>query len=291
MEWRKYKTPPFFIKFKYWLGYSLFFIAVTYGLWNPPPELWKIKPTWLLLASLVAVVMFILQGWQVKVFLKYHNIQTDWLYPALFTARKSVLNTILPARSGTFILMKMLTNTYHLKWFDFIKFILIASIASLLVSVLGGIWLFLPIIYSLLFLFIILVIIGLSIRYSLFVYASCFPSLLLIAFGLYFSTIMAFFCLLRGFGNMISIADISYLAVALNILAQFSFTPGNVGVREVIVGIIAPHISLPISTGIIASAIFYIIRLVVYSIILFWLEWFSKKKTRLLISYVNNLLK
>ncbi len=147
--------------------------------------------------------------------------------------------------------------------FDIIKFILIASIASLLVSALGGIWLLFPWAYSLLFLFIVLVIIGLSIRYSLFVYASCFPSLLIIAFGLYFSTIMAFFCLLRGFGVMISIIDISYLSVALNTLAQFSFTPGNVGVREVIVGIIAPHISLPISIGIIASAIFYIIRILV----------------------------
>ena len=280
MEWSKYKMSPFLIKFKYWFGYTLFLIAITYGLWNPPPELWKIKPTWLLLASLVALAMFILQGWQIQIFLKYHNRKTGWVYPALFTAKKCVLNTILPAKSGTFILMNMLTNNYQLKWLDYIKFILLASIASLLVSALGTIWLLFHETYFFLLLLLITVTTYLSIRHRLFVYANCFPSLLIIAFCLFFSTILGFFCLLRGFGINTSIIDISYLAVALNTLAQFSFTPGNVGIREVIVGIIAPYISLPISIGVITSAIFYIIRLIVYAVMLFVLEWLFKKNKR-----------
>ena len=48
-----------------------------------------------------------------------------------------------------------------------------------------------------------------------------------------------------------------------------------------VVGIMAPYVSLPISIGIIASAVFYIIRLLVYSVILFWLEWLSKKSIAL----------
>lgn len=282
MGWIDYRPPPFCSRIKYWLGYSLFALAITYGLWHTPPELWQIQPVWLLLAALVALTMFILQGWQVMVFLKYHHVQTDRLYPALFTARKGVLNMVLPAKSGTLVLMTMLTKNYQLKWYDFIIFILIGSIASLLVSLLGVVWLLFPLIYTLLLLLLILVITYFSICYTLFVYASCFPLLLIIACGLYLSTILAFFCLLRGIGFQLSFIDISYFVVVLNALAQFSFTPGNVGVREVVVGIMAPYVSLPISIGVIASAIFYIIRLLVYSVILVWLEWISKKSTALI---------
>ncbi|MDM8561056.1 lysylphosphatidylglycerol synthase domain-containing protein [Candidatus Parabeggiatoa sp. HSG14] len=277
MRWINYKLPPFWSKIKYWLGYSLFVLAITYGLSHTPSELWQIRSIWLLLAALVVLTMFILQGWQVMIFLKYHHVQSHWLYPALFTARKGVLNTVLPAKSGTLVLITMLTKKYQLKWYDFIIFMLVGSIASLLVSLLGIVWLLFPLVYTLLLLLLILVMTYFSIRYRLFVYASCFPLLLIIAFGLYLSTIMAFFCLLRGLGFQLSFIDISYFAVVLNVLAQFSFTPGNVGVREIVVGIMAPYVSLPISVGIIASAILYIVRLLVYSVILFWLEWLFKK--------------
>ncbi len=281
MGWIDYKPPPIWSKVKYWFGYGLFAVAIAYGLWHTPPELWQIQPVWLLIATLVALAMFLLQGWQLMIFLKYHHVQRHWLYPALFTARKSVLNTVLPAKTGTLVLVTMLTNLYQLKWYNFIVFMLIASIASLLVSLLGVVWLLFPLRYTLLLLLLILVITYFSIRYTLFVYASCFPLLLIIACGLYLSTILAFFCLLRGIGFQLSFIDISYFAVVLNALAQFPFTPGNVGVREVVVGIMAPYVSLPISIGVIASAVFYIIRLLVYSVILFWLEWLSKKSIAL----------
>jgi len=277
MVWINYKPPQIWSKVKYWVGYGLFAVTITYGLWRTPPQLWQIKPVWLLIATLVALAMFFLQAWQVMIFLKYHQIQPHWLYPALFTARKSVLNTVLPAKTGTLVLIKMLTDVYQLKWYNFIVFILIASIASVLVSLLGAVWLLFPLIYTLLLLLLIMVIIYFSVRFTLFVYARCFPALLLIALGLYLATIIAFYCLLRGIGCQLSFVDISYFAIALNVLAQFSFTPGNIGIREVVVGIMAPYVSLPISMGVIASAVFYIIRLIVYSVVLFWLEWFSKR--------------
>ncbi|MCP3928810.1 MAG: hypothetical protein GY705_06890 [Bacteroidetes bacterium] len=277
MQLKNYRLPPLLVKAKHWIGYGLFAGAITYGLWSPPPELWRIEPLWLFFAALVAFAMFILQAWQVMVFLKYHDVQTNWLYPLLFTARKSVLNTILPAKSGTFALMPMLTTNYQLKWYNFIKFMLTGSVASLLVSLISVVWLLLPLAYSLLLLLLILVFAYLAVRYTLFTYASCFPSLLLIATLLYFCTIMAFFCLLRGLGFQLSIMDISYFAVVLNALAQFSFTPGNIGVREIVVGFMAPYVSLAISTGVIASAVFFIIRLLIYSVILLVLEWLFKK--------------
>lgn len=267
----------FWLKFKYIAGYCLFASAILYGLWSAPSQTWEVRPMWLFASAVVAFLMFCIQTWQVMVFLDYHNIRANFMLPVLFTARKTVLNTILPAKSGTIALLPMLTENYEIKWHDFIKFILIGSVASLLISLLSAIWLFLPIMYTVALLFSALVVMIVSMRYKLFFYSSCFPMLLLIAALLFLSTIISFYCLIKGLGYHLSLIDISYFAVALNALAQASLTPGNVGVREVVVGFIAPYLSLPISIGVLSSAIFYFIRLLVYSIILVITEWWYKQ--------------
>ena len=92
--------------------------------------------------------MFFLQRWQVSLFLRAHGARSDWLYPALFNARKGILNTVLPARSGTLLLLHSLARHYAIKWHHNLYFSLLASAVSLYVSVLALVWILWPLSYS-----------------------------------------------------------------------------------------------------------------------------------------------
>ena len=265
-------------KIKYGIGYSLFFVALFYGFWNAPTELFQVSPGWFLLAVIIVLIMFLLQLWQVLLFLRNHCDSVDWIGAALFNARKGVLNTLLPARSGTFLLLHTITKNYPVKWHQFVVFLLIASLISILISVLAAGWLLLPVIYNILILFIIFIFAYYAKKHNLFIYATCVPELLIIAFFLYLSTLMAFFCLLRGLGFELGLLDVSYLAIVLNILTQISITPGNMGIREVIVGFVSPYIALPISIGIIASSLVFMLRISIYAALWIFLEWYYEKR-------------
>jgi len=269
--WRRVQYP---------VGYSVFAIAISYGLWRAPAEVWQLRPFWLLSGIGTVLLMFFLQQWQVRLFLRAHGARPDWLYPALFNARKGILNTVLPARSGTLVLLHSLTSQYSIKWHHYLYFSLLASAASLYISVLALVWIMWPLSYSIA---LLLTSLGLSLfiaRFATFRYAACLPVLLLIALGIFVATVAVFFCLLRGLGYSLSVLEISYFAVTLNALAQVSITPGNIGVREIVMAITAPYVALPVSVGIIASSILLVLRLAVSGVIWGVLEWLLRRAER-----------
>lgn len=267
-------------RIKYPVGYGLFAIAITYGLWHAPSELWQLSPFWLLLSLVVVVLMFLLQQWQVTIFLRAHGLNPGWLYPALFNARRGILNIVLPARSGTLFLVHDLTKKYPVTWRDFLYFFLVAGIVSVYVSGLALAWLLWPWGYSAALLFGSLIAAFYLARRGTFQYAAWLPNLLLLALALYLATVTVLFFLLRGLGYQLSFVEVSYLAIALNVLAQVSITPGNIGVREVLMGLIAPFVELPVAVGIIASSLLLIIRLIVYGIFWVLLEGLLRRPDR-----------
>ncbi|MFO7603912.1 MAG: hypothetical protein R6X06_08860 [Gammaproteobacteria bacterium] len=259
------------------MGYSLFIIAISYGLWHAPSELWELQLQWLLLSLAVIFVMFIFQLWQVTIFLKAHNKSPHWFYPALFNARRGFFNTVFPGRTGTILLLHNLMRHYAVSWQNFLYFFFIASLVSIYISIIALIWLIFPWGYSAIML-IASFCVSLYIPQLLAVrYASCIPTLILIALGLYICTVTAFYCLLRGLGYELSLIEVSHFAVVLNALAQVSITPGNIGVREVVIGVISPYVTLPISVGIIASSLLLILRLTVYGALWAIFEWAAKR--------------
>ena len=267
-------------RIKYPVGYGLFAIAITYGLWHAPSELWQLSPFWLLLSLVVVVLMFLLQQWQVTIFLRAYGLNPGWLYPALFNARRGLLNMVLPARSGTLFLVHDLTKKYPVTWRDFLYFFLVAGIVSVYVSGLALAWLLWPWGYSAALLFGSLIAAFYLARRGTFQYAAWLPNLLLLALALYLATVTVLFFLLRGLGYQLSFVEVSYLAIALNVLAQVSITPGNIGVREVLMGLIAPFVELPVAVGIIASSLLLIIRLIVYGIFWVLLEGLLRRPDR-----------
>lgn len=263
-RWERVKAP---------VGYGLFALTIAYGLWHAPPELWQLQPLWLFLSLGVVMLMFLLQQWQVSVLLRYHGANSDWLYPVLFNARKALLNTLLPARSGTLLLLHSLKEKYAIQWHDFLFFYLVASVASLWVSVLAGVWLLLPWAYSAVLFLLSLALTYYFARHVRFRYVSCLPSLLFIALSLYLATIAVFYCLLRGLGHALTVVEVSYFAVVLNVLAQIAITPGNIGVREVVMGLVAPYVALPAAVGIVAGSLLLVLRVGVYGVVWGLLEW------------------
>lgn len=258
----------FWRRIKYPVGYGLFAITITYGLWHAPSELWQLDLSWLLLSLAIIVFMFLLQQWQVMLFLRAHALDPGWLYPALFNARRGILNTVLPARSGTLLLAHNLTTKYPVTWRDFFYFFFLAGSISIYVSGLALVWLLWPWGYSAAMLLVSFIVAFYLARRASFRYATSLPTLLFLAVALYLATVTVLFALLRGLGYQLSFAEVSYFAIALNVLAQVSITPGNIGVREVLMGVIAPFVELPIAVGIIASSLLLILRLIIYGI--FW---------------------
>ena len=72
----------------------------------------------------------------------------------------------------------------------------------------------------------------------------------------------------------------SYFAIALNALATVSTTPGNLGVREILLGAMAPYLSVSASAGILAGAIFQALRLALNGIALLGLERIASREVK-----------
>ncbi len=259
------------------MGYGLFGGVVVYALYYAPSEIWGLQLLWIGLASIAMLFMMILQTLQVVVFLRFHDVNHGWQWPILFTVRKGILNTVLPAKAGTLVLINTLTRRYPVKWHHYLHFSLIASSASVVTSGLAVAWLLLS---NTMFLFLFLVTFLCGYLLSCFFpnfYIGRYPTLLVIALGLYGTMLLSFWCILQGLNLSIGLKDASYFAVAINTLAQLPLTPGNMGVREVVTGLVAPYVRLDPSLGILAGAIFHVIRTTIYGLTLIASDWWAKK--------------
>jgi uncharacterized membrane protein YbhN (UPF0104 family) len=267
---------------RYWIGYLLFGAVVVYALVTSPKELWTIDPWWFVAAFASALFLFLLQHAQVMLFLARMGKPAGTLFPALFTARRSVLNTVLPARSGTLMVLPMLTHHFGVTWQDFVAFMLIGGMASLSVSVIAGVWLMAGLQGAAVCALVIVALVVLLVRWPPIRFCVDLPALSVVAVGVYALIALGMYCVLRGLGYSLRFRDVTYLAVLLNVLALLSITPGNVGVRELVLAAVAPTLSLPLTVAILASAVFYIVRTLAYSLVLLVLEYVVGRQAKAL---------
>ena len=83
--------------------------------------------------------MLLLELTQFFIFLHHHrrSWHKDLLTPLRITTRKSIINAMLPAQSGTLLLLRMVTDTYHLEWHKYLRFMVVATVVMLFVSLLA----------------------------------------------------------------------------------------------------------------------------------------------------------
>jgi len=245
-------------------GYSLFAVAIVYGVYNAPEEIWKIQIGWILVCVCIVIVMFFLQQWQLNLLLRCHAVKAGWLYPALLNARRGFLNTLLPGRSGSLVLLHNLMHKYDIKWRYYLQYYILSGLISIWVSVIATVGLLISWNYGALMLLSTFVIFYYFTKNKKFKYADRMHYLLFIAVCLFLAAVLLFFCILHGLGYALGLREASYFAVALNAIAQFSITPGNIGVREVVMGLVSPFVTLPMSVGVIAGSLVLVLRLTVY---------------------------
>jgi hypothetical protein len=261
------KIQNIWLRISHWVGYSLFILSIIYGIYKAPDELWRLHLGWMGLAVVSIMIMFCFEIIQFFLFLIHHKIKLDFLIPIRFTLRKSILNSILPAKTGTIIVLNLITSHYKLAWHAYVQFMLIATTVMLLVSGVACLGLLIPELYFVLFLILLcLIAIGAG-KFVKWDYGKQMFPLLVVSMALYLCRLFIFWALLRGTGNDIGLYQASYFAIATNTLAQVSITPGNIGVREIIFGLMSPYIFLPMSVGIIIGAIFQVLRIIVYATI------------------------
>jgi uncharacterized membrane protein YbhN (UPF0104 family) len=116
-------------------------------------------------------------------------------------------------------------------------------------------------------------------RRSRFRYAGALASQMLLAVGLLLANTALLYCVLRGLGFGVGATDAAYLAVVLNVLAQISITPGNLGAREVAMGAIAPHVGVPIAVAILGSSLMVVLRLGLHGALCGALEWLDRTRS------------
>lgn len=263
-----------------WAGYILFVVAIGYALYSARTVLQQVSLEWIGASAVFAILVFFLQLWQMHVFIKSYSLPADWSWLGLFVARRAVLNNLLPSRTGTLLILHTLTKRYSLRWYDYVHFMLHGSAVSLiisgiaLVSVLlhnGWVLLALPAIAGLAF--------AVGRKANGRSVSWIFP-LVIIGFLQYLCLLGGFWSILRGFGYGVGYVTASYFGVLLNTLAQIAITPGNLGVREVLAGMLARYTEVPASVGILAGAAFYGVRVAMNALLLVPLELRFKSAVR-----------
>lgn len=255
-------------RIRYWIGYGLFLCYVIYSIYQAPDILWNLNLRWLALAVGCFVFMFSIEIAQFFVFLRHHHIPLDILVPIRFTARKSIFNAILPAKTGTLVFLYLITRHYKLEWHEYIRFMLTTTVVMLVVSGIILMGLIFQVYYSLLTFVLACLGIGIIKRYMPWGYLRAIVPLLFIAVGSYLCRLFIFWALLNSAGYELGFKVAGYFAIVTMALAQVSITPGNAGIREVMLGWLAPYLALPMSVGVIIGALVQVIRMMVYAVIL-----------------------
>jgi hypothetical protein len=252
----------------YWVGYALFFVSVAYSVYQAPAMIWNLDLGWLGVVIGLILAMFVIELLQFFIFLQKHQIKIDYLIPIRFTTRKSILNAVLPAKTGTLLFLHLITDHYKLSWHEYVQFMITSSVVLLFVSGLAFLGLVLPPVYFVIILLISLIGAYLLGRFVKWGYLGQTLPLFLVSIAVYVSRLLIFWALLQSSGNSVGFTEASYFAIATNTLAQVAITPGNIGIREVLFGLMAPYLSLPMEVGVIIGALFQVLRIIVYGIIL-----------------------
>lgn len=241
-------------------GLVVFFVALGWALHQSPPRLSEISISWLLYAAVATALALATQAAQTHIFLKAEGIASDWKWAAWFSSEKAWINTILPAKAGTAGALALLRSRFGLSWSKYLRFLLQCGVITVGASAAGAS----VVIQSAPAASAIapLLILAAAAASRLIYRSSIFNTALLAvlaALNLVMLAVGLGACL-QGLGYAISFSDIVPAAVALNLLSVAAFTPGNFGVREIVLAAITPV--LPISFGAIiqASTLYVFIR-------------------------------
>jgi hypothetical protein len=272
------------VRTRAWAGYALFAGILAWAMADAPQVLWQADPLWLTAVVPFTLLNLFFQVIQTRIFLHDRGVETPgWRIPVHFTLRKAVLNIVMPIRTGTLLLLRMLTNHYPVLSMEFVGYMVVASLYSLVISLLGAVWLFVPGVWFTSGLILLLLLLTLARHSPKIPFSGCVWSLFFITLGMFATFTAGLWSLFQGLGYALPPRETVTMAVILNTLALVNVTPGNMGIREMVMGAIAPMLAVPVTVGILTGAAFFSIRLAMVGLLLGGMEagmFIFRKKNR-----------
>jgi len=150
-------------------------------------------------------------------------------------------------------------------------------------SLLGAVWLLLPGVWFTFSLILFLLLLSVARRSLKIPFSDCVWSLFFISLGMFATFTGGLWSLFQGFGYALPPRETITMAVILNTMALVNVTPGNMGIREMVMGAISPILFVPISVGILVAAAFFSTRIAIVGLLLGGMEaerFISRKNSR-----------
>jgi len=243
------------------LGFVVFAVALGLALHRAAPGVAEINAGWLLPMFLAVFVSLAVQMEQIIVFLRSRGGQESRRWAAWFAAEKAWINVAIPAKAGTIGAVAVMAKRHGLPWTEYAAFMLLSGLLTAAASLGGALFLFLDLpvaVGACLMIGLLLVALphlpGDRGRVSrIYLITLAVVNLMAISLGLVFA--------LMVLGIAGEFTELFPAGIALNLLSLASLTPGNFGVREVVLAAMAPLLAVPISELILSAAMFVIGRL------------------------------
>jgi len=243
-------------------GLALFLAILAYAIHKSPPQLGELYFGWFLVAVLAVLLVLCLQIIQTTIFIRVENLQTPWIWAAWFTAEKAWLNNLVPAKAGTASAIALLQLKFGVRWDRYLRFMLYAATLTASASISGVIllarfdWIS---VVAAIFLYSFVSVLNLQL-YRL-PFRMMFLMSLLGIVQLVILTLGLGACLI-GLGYLTEWRDVFFAGISLNLLSIVSITPGNFGIRELVLAWVSQLTQASFSEVIQASTCFVFIRLI-----------------------------
>lgn len=244
------------------VGLLAFAAATVYAVRHQPPEMRDIAPGWLALGSLLALASTFLQAIHTHVFLAERPIAGRLLVATWLTAERAWLNTLLPAKAGTLTAMAVISSKLGISMARYVRFAVLSATVTAMISLVGVAallvqdpWARAAIIASVLLL----------VPASRWIY----PVLPGQAFSLVGSGILTLLTISAGISTCIvglghaslTTQDSASIGLVLNLLSVVAITPGNFGVRELLLAAVSPILEVDMAVVLQGSACYVVLRL------------------------------
>ncbi|HKE49385.1 MAG TPA: hypothetical protein VKB52_15070 [Rhodanobacteraceae bacterium] len=243
------------------LGLAVFAGIAVYAFYRAPPDVSRLKVQWLVFAVVLAGIAMLCQGLQNVAFLRQENAPAKLGWAIWFASEKAWLNSVFPAKAGTAGAIVVLHKKLGIRWDRYVRFMLLCSGTTAVASLAALAVMLLPTVAGIAAAIGIFVVCTAAL---VFVYKMTWPRLY--ALGILSVANLAVLsggvgaCLI-GLGYPVGIRDIAPIGVVMNLLSIVAITPGNFGVREATLSLLAPVMPLGFSVIIQGSTCYVFSRL------------------------------
>lgn len=242
-------------------SFSVFVIILAIAARHAPPNLERVRPAWLAAGFVLAALTTILQGVQNDMFLRHEGNPAGIGWATWFAAEKAWLNSILPAKAGTATALVILQRKWGLNWTRYLRFMMLCGGVSAVTSVAAMIVLVVPTLPASALAALAFTVLTAAIRP---IFRLPWGALALLgALGLLNLAVLSggVAACLYGLGHALHLSSIAAIGVAMNTLALVAVTPGNFGVREAALAMLAPLVALDFGIVVQGAACYVFLRL------------------------------